>query len=274
MIKWKRSVGLVAVAAGIAWLLSVATWAWTRYAIGEHVLFVRMLHPDHPVYNGFVEERLRSQGGAGDLQAALAALPKRWGVLGYVLTDGELREVLAADSPGTRERFAPPSWEVPREDKSGFSYYVQQPPDEVLAHARPVEGPDGTTYYLVALYRPLSPIYQKLYSWTIRLGIAAFLLAWVALAVWIALDAAERRIPAAPAWGLLGLLSGPVGLGTYLIVRPVPEPCPGCGEVLDPGGAFCPFCGHALRPACPGCRQPVAHTWNYCRACGTPLTGD
>ncbi|MFO7172744.1 MAG: zinc ribbon domain-containing protein [Bacillota bacterium] len=274
MVRWKRSVGLVAVAAGIAWLLSVATWAWTRHALTQHQLFVTMTHPDQPVANGSVDERFRSQGAAGDLQGILATLPKRWGVLGYVLTDGELREVLAADSPGTRERFAPPSWEVPRDAKSGFAYDVQQTPDWVRAYARPLEGPDGTTYYLVALYRPLPPTYGTLYATAIRLGILAFLLAWVALAVWIALDAAERRIPAAPAWGLLGLVSGPVGLGTYLIVRPAPEPCPGCGEVLDPGGAFCPYCGHALKPACPGCRQPVAHTWNYCRACGTPLTGD
>jgi hypothetical protein len=107
---------------------------------------------------------------------------------------------------------------------------------------------------------------------------AAVVLAWMAVAAWIYLDARDKG-SAAPAWLLLGLLTGPVALAVWLIYSYTqgtfpavkPKPCPGCGADVPRGAAFCVRCGHALRPACPDCRRPVEVDWAYCGACGRNL---
>ncbi len=50
-----------------------------------------------------------------------------------------------------------------------------------------------------------------------------------------------------------------------------PEKCPGCGNTLGKGYAFCPHCGKNLKKTCPSCGKPVEGGWKACPSCGTSL---
>jgi hypothetical protein len=137
--------------------------------------------------------------------------------------------------------------------------------------------PNGKPYTVfIAMANDPLPLWvrAKAQVWPVTIAVA---LAWLALAAWIYLDAREKG-SAAPAWLLLGLLTGPVALAVWLIYTytqgsfPAPKPCPGCGADTVRGTAFCVRCGFALRPACPDCRRPVEVDWVHCGACGRSLS--
>lgn len=100
--------------------------------------------------------------------------------------------------------------------------------------------------------------------------------AWLAVALWVVMDARQRSRNSAAAWGLLSLLTGPVALGVWLISRPAstgsaPVVCPSCGSAPPAGAAYCVRCGNAIAALCPKCARHVELDWSYCGHCGTPL---
>ncbi|HLO03906.1 MAG TPA: zinc ribbon domain-containing protein [Symbiobacteriaceae bacterium] len=136
--------------------------------------------------------------------------------------------------------------------------------------------PDGHEYAVgIAIAQPVFPYRVGVPAFIT--GLAAAVLAWVALAVWIYLDARSSGSVTAIGWGLLGLLAAPLALAVWIISRrsqgPVePVVCPGCGSDTPKDAVFCVRCGHGLRPTCPECRRPVETDWGYCGACGANLS--
>lgn len=47
--------------------------------------------------------------------------------------------------------------------------------------------------------------------------------------------------------------------------------CPGCGNALGAGYAFCPHCGKNLKQTCPACGKPVEGSWKACPSCGASI---
>lgn len=50
-----------------------------------------------------------------------------------------------------------------------------------------------------------------------------------------------------------------------------PDKCPGCGNPVATGHAFCPHCGKNLKLTCPACGKTVEGTWKACPSCGAGL---
>ncbi len=93
---------------------------------------------------------------------------------------------------------------------------------------------------------------------------------FVALAMWVYLDAAQRD--AHPAlWGVLTLFMNAVGLIVYLAVRPERLSCSSCGYSLEPGFISCPACGAKCRAQCPSCKHVTDDGWTHCPYCGIAL---
>jgi hypothetical protein len=116
----------------------------------------------------------------------------------------------------------------------------------------------------------------------------ALVVLWGAVLIWVYRDA-EKRGMSGILWLLLVLIGNVIGLLIYAIVRsetPVkrraeggttgtgeccPEKCPGCGNTLGKGYAFCPYCGKNLKQTCPACGKPVEGGWKACPACGAGI---
>lgn len=252
----KTYLGRLAAVLGLLGLALVLAFAAAQYQLTlELQQYNKTLAPFNSLAN-----RLRVEGIPAGLQAELVELPKTKYITGYALVDAMTMQVAvgeAADQTG--KQLGDPA--LPWVGRDSQVHYLKQD----------IQTPDGHTYELAAFGQPpgaYGPLSNPLLGGA---AVASLGLAWLALALWLFLDARLRSPADAYAWGLLGLLTGPVGLGVYRILRPAPEVCPGCGAVQEPGGSFCPACGFALRPACPECRQPVQHEWHYCRACGVPL---
>lgn len=49
------------------------------------------------------------------------------------------------------------------------------------------------------------------------------------------------------------------------------EKCPGCGNSVATGHAFCPYCEKNLKRTCPACDKAVEGSWKACPACGAGL---
>ncbi|HWI50897.1 MAG TPA: zinc ribbon domain-containing protein, partial [Symbiobacteriaceae bacterium] len=133
-----------------------------------------------------------------------------------------------------------------------------------------VTAPDGKQYFLA--------MWDRARGWSGWLGLTAFVAVcggWVCLALWVFADARWRGSRAALGWLLLGLMTGPLGLAVWLVVRrevPVETPhCPGCGADVVAGTMFCVRCGQPLHPACPECGRRVELDWAHCGACGASL---
>ena len=63
-----------------------------------------------------------------------------------------------------------------------------------------------------------------------------------------------------------------IGIIIYLIMRkPLLNPCPGCGSMLEPQLLYCPRCGHQSRQKCPSCNAPLDLGSQFCGACGAKL---
>jgi len=50
-----------------------------------------------------------------------------------------------------------------------------------------------------------------------------------------------------------------------------PEKCPGCGNSVATGHAFCPYCGKNLKRTCPACGKAVEGNWKACPSCGAGI---
>lgn len=118
-------------------------------------------------------------------------------------------------------------------------------------------------------YNQNQDAYYTLRNALITIAILSFLLYWLALPVFVFLDA--RRHDNHPAlWGVLALFTNIVGLIVYLAVRPERLCCANCHEPLDRAHAYCPLCGTRNRAKCQNCGQLMLSDWLYCPACGTP----
>jgi Double zinc ribbon len=103
-------------------------------------------------------------------------------------------------------------------------------------------------------------------------GIFLFLVALVAVIGYVYGDAKRRQMRAVM-WTLLAIfIPDAIGIILYFILRdPLPKPCPGCGNLVKPGFAFCPRCGTSVQPTCPNCGKGVDATWSNCPHCGQRL---
>ncbi len=106
-----------------------------------------------------------------------------------------------------------------------------------------------------------------------------FLLAALALAIWILRDKIAVMLASAPA--AAGVMNAaPAGMG-----RPVPRAsgitCPVCGNALNEGAIFCPECGNKYEPPAPvqepspmEMPQQTAPAERFCTGCGAKLAAD
>jgi RNA polymerase subunit RPABC4/transcription elongation factor Spt4 len=124
--------------------------------------------------------------------------------------------------------------------------------------------------------------------------LGAFLAAlWVSLIIWTFRDARARsRDPFAQMLAAIMIaVFGPLGLFIYLILRPretlaeayehsleeeallqdIEERlvCPGCKQTVQDTFQFCPSCHTRLKKVCPGCGELMRLRWNICPYCGT-----
>jgi hypothetical protein len=84
---------------------------------------------------------------------------------------------------------------------------------------------------------------------------------------------AKRRGMRYVMWTWLAILiPNAMGIVLYFILRdPMPVYCSHCGGMSKPGFAYCPRCGVAMAPCCPGCRRVSQKDWTHCAYCGTAL---
>ena len=103
-------------------------------------------------------------------------------------------------------------------------------------------------------------------------GVFLCIPALVALIGYIYGDAKRRQMRYVM-WTLLAIfIPSAVGIIIYFILRdPLPEPCPGCRNIVKAGFPFCPNCGTGLHPTCPNCGKPGDPAWANCPYCGQQL---
>lgn len=102
-------------------------------------------------------------------------------------------------------------------------------------------------------------------------ALAAFLIYWCLLPVWVFMDAAKRdNHPAL--WGILTLFTNAVGLIVYLVARPEKPACKQCGEPLSMGFVVCPLCGARNKDQCCSCGRIIEQGWLWCPYCGRDLS--
>ncbi len=91
---------------------------------------------------------------------------------------------------------------------------------------------------------------------------------------------------------LLVLVTGPLGILLYLLMRPkytlmelydrqmeeealyrevaqIPV-CPNCHRTVEPDWMFCPYCHTQLKKECPACGKLLDLDWDICPYCGAP----
>jgi hypothetical protein len=103
-------------------------------------------------------------------------------------------------------------------------------------------------------------------------GMMAFVIPLIALWGYVYGDA-KRRGMRYVMWTLLAIfVPDLIGVIVYFILRsPLPKVCPGCGDLVKSGFAFCPKCGTAVQPTCPNCGRAVETSWANCVQCGQKL---
>lgn len=81
---------------------------------------------------------------------------------------------------------------------------------------------------------------------------------------------ARRRGMRHVMWTLLAVfVPNGIGIILYFILRePLITACPGCGQAVRGGFAFCPHCGAGLQKSCPQCHKLVEPGWSACAYCG------
>ena len=105
-----------------------------------------------------------------------------------------------------------------------------------------------------------------------------FIVCWVLLLSYVNRDAARRGM-SPTLWTLISLLvPNLIGFILYFMLRkPLPKECPGCGFTVNDSFRFCPRCRYALAPVCPSCGQPIRNDYACCPYCGqatTPAAGE
>ncbi len=118
---------------------------------------------------------------------------------------------------------------------------------------------------------------------------------WVSMAIWTLRDI-HLRTRDFFAWilaTLLVLITGPVGLLLYTLLRPhetlaavfdrqleeeallrditVRRACPSCQGVTEPEWLVCPHCRTELRRSCANCQRPLDLNWVVCPYCTTEV---
>jgi RNA polymerase subunit RPABC4/transcription elongation factor Spt4 len=118
---------------------------------------------------------------------------------------------------------------------------------------------------------------------------------WIGLAIWTFRDIRSRSSDVF-AWilaTLLVLISGPIGILLYLLLRPkdtlatvydrqleeeallreitLRRACPGCKSVAEADWLVCPMCRTELRRSCPDCGRPMELNWVVCPFCAEPV---
>jgi hypothetical protein len=127
-------------------------------------------------------------------------------------------------------------------------------------------------------------------------GATALLVAfWIGLALWTLRDIRARTRDVF-AWILatvLVLVTGPIGLLLYLLLRPSEtlaavydrqleeeallrditsrRACPSCLSVTGPDWLICPHCKAELRRSCSSCDKPLEPEWTVCPYCRAPV---
>jgi RNA polymerase subunit RPABC4/transcription elongation factor Spt4 len=118
---------------------------------------------------------------------------------------------------------------------------------------------------------------------------------WIGLVIWTFRDirARTRDVFAWLLATLLVLLTGPIGLLLYLLLRPREtlaqsydrqleeeallrditdrRACPSCQAVTEADWLVCPHCSTELRRSCEGCGKPLDLSWKICPHCATPV---
>jgi len=118
---------------------------------------------------------------------------------------------------------------------------------------------------------------------------------WIGLVVWTFRDirARTRDVFAWLLASLLVLVTGPIGLLLYLLLRPretlaqsydrqleeeallrditTRRACPSCQAVTEADWLICPHCRTELRKACESCGRPIELDWKICPHCAAPV---
>jgi RNA polymerase subunit RPABC4/transcription elongation factor Spt4 len=118
---------------------------------------------------------------------------------------------------------------------------------------------------------------------------------WIGLAIWTFRDirARTRDLFAWLLATLLVLVTGPIGLLLYLLLRPretlaqsydrqleeeallrditTRRACPSCQAVTEPEWLICPHCRTELRRTCEACGRPLDLNWKVCPYCAAPV---
>jgi len=114
------------------------------------------------------------------------------------------------------------------------------------------------------------------YEWLI-------IIAAIACALWVNIDAKRREAKNAGLWTLVAFLFPILGLLLYLLVGGKTSEetriCPQCGLVMPASHNFCPSCGKQFPLAqeqrsrnCVYCGRKVAQDAKFCDTCGKTLT--
>lgn len=100
-----------------------------------------------------------------------------------------------------------------------------------------------------------------------------FVICLVLLLSYVNRDAARRGM-SPTLWTLICLcVPNLIGFILYFMLRkPLPTQCPGCGFTVNDSFRFCPRCRYALAPVCPSCGQPVKNDYACCPYCGQATT--
>lgn len=90
---------------------------------------------------------------------------------------------------------------------------------------------------------------------------------WILIAIWIYNDSKEKGLNQI-FWGIVGILTGILGLIIYLIYAHRLEYCRECKKRIDKNANYCAVCGSASAKKCSSCGQLNKVTMNYCPNCG------
>ena len=105
------------------------------------------------------------------------------------------------------------------------------------------------------------------------IGVTSFILFWLALPVWVFLDA-KRRDHKPALWGILTAITNIIGLIVYILTRPENPACKSCGEILNTKFIYCPYCGAENKQMCRSCRTILEKNWLACPTCGLKIESE
>jgi hypothetical protein len=97
---------------------------------------------------------------------------------------------------------------------------------------------------------------------------------WILLLGYVSADA-RRRGMSPLLWTLICIfVPNLIGFIIYFMLRkPLPRECPGCGFWVNDTFRYCPRCRYALAPVCSSCGQAVRADYVCCPYCGQAVGG-